>query len=526
MSILIVGAGPTGLMMACELARFGIDFKIIDKKPERTLTSNATWIQTRTIEIFEEIGIADRFLKSGHFCNAIRFYSRGKSLAKIPLDQLESLYQFVLMLPQSDTERILNGRLEELNHSVERPFELVDLKPSENGVKAILQNLETGERVTSTYDWVIGCDGVNSIVRDKCGMTFPGEDLQEQFMVADAEMDSFLNANEVHVFLDKGTLFSAFPLGANKYRLGANLHLNYPRKFYTEKEVKEIVIERAYGDFNVESVSWISPFWIHSKIVSAMRQGCVFLAGDSAHTHSPAGGQGMNSGIQDAYNLAWKLALVIKGKATTAILDSYQEERYPILENVVKGTEKFMKMAMLDNPLKIHLRNWLYKLKSLQPNSSRNDGMRLTQLALQYLNSSIIDYKTSAGFRAPKQGKRAPNVSLTQTTHLNDYLRDGKHQVLLFTGLNPNAFKVAEIIQLQQWLNEKYTELMTTHVISARKIKEVENGFILDSDNVIHARYHLNKSAIYIIRPDHYIAYCSSQLDQNAIANYLQKISA
>ena len=277
--VLIVGAGPTGLLMACELARHGIAFRIIDKNPKQTSSSNATWIQPLTIELFDAMGIAGQFVKLGHRCDGIHLHAREKLSLHISLKYIDSIYPYILMLPQSETEKILIAHLESFNIPIERSLELIDLKQDnqDQSVTATLRHA-SGKVETITSHWLIACDGSNSLVRKKCEINFPGEDLPEQFMVADAQMNSFHAHNEIHAFFDKKTVFIVSPLGSNKYRIMANIHQSHPRKFFIEKEVREIVSERTHATYNVNSVSWIFPFWIHSKVVPQMRKGSVFLA--------------------------------------------------------------------------------------------------------------------------------------------------------------------------------------------------------------------------------------------------------
>lgn len=515
--VLIVGAGPTGLMMACALARQGITFRLIDKKSKRTLASNATWIQTRTIELLDQLGILDRFIKMGHSCDAINLYAEGKQLSQLSLKNIDSIYSFVLMLPQSKIEHILETYLKELNHTVERSIELIDIKCNHEIAISTLRHSD-GHTEILTSDWVIACDGANSIIREKCGFHFLGEDLTEQFIVADATIDfSYMPKNQIYFFFNPGTILAAFPLGEKKYRLAANLHLDVPRKLFTEREVIEIVQERAHGKYYVTDVAWISLFWIHSKTVEQMRKGPIFLAGDAAHIHSPAGGQGMNTGIQDAYNLAWKLALVIKGKAKPVLLDSYQIERYPVIKKVVDQNTYFTKLALFDE-------NFIPKLQKFSQDLSNGNqieiekkfGNQLSQLDIQYQDSPIISYES----KLLPSGQRAPDVTVDHAT-LYRYLSDTQHHVLLFTGLNPTEKTVENIKFLQKSLENLYPDLIKSHVIHKEKI----NGFshmILDPDEIIHEAYHIKNPAIYIVRPDTYIAYSSEDLNIESIEKFLR----
>lgn len=525
--ILIVGAGPTGLMMACELERHDIPFRIIDKKSEPTQGSNATWIQPRTLEIFDSVGIVDPFLRKGHRCEAINFYVKGKQIVQIPLNQIDSTYPFILMLPQSETERLLNKKLAESKIPVERSRELINIKQTNQGIVSTIR-LPSGETEDITSDWAIACDGANSIVRENCQIPFPGEDIPEQFMVADAKMNSYLPTEEIHVFFDKGTIFpdkgtifSAFPWGSKDYRLSANLYSPVPRQTFYPHEVKEVVAERTYGNFIVESVSWISPFWIHGKIVKQMRNGSIFLAGDAAHIHSPAGGQGMNTGIQDAFNLAWKLALVIKRKALPSLLDSYHQERHPIVEEIVNQTDHFTNMLLFDKSFFSKLKKYGHEL-SKNSNLSKKISEELTQIKIHYENSPSINYQEKPGSRSPRQGERIPDVLMEYSKHLYGYLQNTMHNVLIFMGDRPSKINLKSIDELQNLINKKFSDLVKVFVITNKNLPNIDN-IIPDSDGAIHQKYHVNAAAIYIIRPDNYIAYYSSKLDPVEIEHFLKQ---
>jgi len=524
--VLIVGAGPAGLMMAGELGRFNIPCRIIDKKPESTQGSNATWIQTRTLEIFDAIGIADQFVRIGHRCEAINFYADGEMQSSLPLDQLDSCYPFILMLPQSKTETLLNKRLIDFNIKVERLVELIDIETTNDGVISTLKLADGSiEKVTSNY--LIACDGATSKIREKCHIPFSGKDIQEQFMVADARMMSFLPTNEIHVFFDKGTIFpdkgtifSAFPWGEKNYRLSANLYSGHPRQIFTEHEVKEIVAERTYGNYVVEKVSWVSPFWIHSRIVDQMQQQSIFLVGDAAHIHSPASGQGMNTGLQDAYNLAWKLALVIQNKSDAGLLETYHAERYPVISHVVQQSEYLTNLVLFDKKFPSYLRKFS---KNIANNKNvKKISMSLTQLDLKYENSSIIEATTEKLKNSPQPGERASDVIFDESKHLYRYFSSTQHNILLFTGINIAENKLKELLLLKEKLTIKFENVIKILLISSEIVPEISN-VILDVNNSIHQQYDLKSQAIYVLRPDQYIAYFSSKPELDLIENFLKK---
>ncbi|EKD73763.1 MAG: hypothetical protein ACD_45C00194G0002 [uncultured bacterium] len=521
-SVLIVGAGPTGLMMACELARRGIVCRIIDKKPERTPASNAICIQTRTLEIFSQMGLINQFLKVGHACHAINLYINGKAIAKLSLNHIHSTYPFVLMLPQHDTEKLLDEYLNTFHIHIERSVELITVTHSDHLATAIIRHAD-GQTETITTSWLIACDGANSSIREQCGLQFIGNDLTEQCVVADAKIDfSFMSKDEAHLFFDSKTLLAAFPLGLNKYRIAANLHLDYPRQSFTKHEVIEIVQERAHGNYYVTDVNWISPFWVHCKLANHMRQGPVFLAGDAAHIHSPAGGQGMNTGLQDAFNIAWKLALVVQGQALPSLLNTYEIERYPIAKEAVEKNDYFTKFALFDDKFLKKLKKVSEELHHDEAHLSKKFGEWLTQLDICYQHSPIIDYNTQVSIHSPQPGERAPDVVLSETRRLYHYFYHTKHTLLLLTGIDSAAHAWLKIKALKEHIDQTYRDLVQTYCISKDEMTG-QPDFILDNHADIHIRYDIKTPTVYLIRPDGYIAYCSTEFNFSSITNVLNK---
>lgn len=528
--VLIIGAGPTGLLLACELARYHVPFRIIDKKTQVAHSANATLIQTRTLEIFDQINLAKPFLQIGYPVTAINIYTKGKLTVTVPLNHIYSIFPFVLMLPQYETERLLTERLNQLHQKVEKGVELIQVEQHNQRVTATLKHADGKiEKVTS--DWLVGCDGANSTVRNQCGMAFPGEDIAEQFMVADVVMASSLPKNEIHIFIDKGrefadkaTLFACFPWGEKNYRIGGNLYQDAERQFFTEKEVKALVNERAHGEYVAEQVSWISPFWIHSKIVANMRHGSIFLAGDAAHIHSPIGGQGMNSGLQDAFNLAWKLAYVINNKAPASLLDSYQAERHPVMNEIVNQTEYFTKTALFNKSFFSQLKKFGQKASRSKDRVLQKMGTQIAQVNIRYQSSPVIDYHDRISGNAPKQGEHAPNVKLDSGCFY-DYLHGTEYNALLFTGEKSGKVKLIKLKKIQHWLEKNYAGKIKVHVIALEKTNQHPHT-ILDVAGKIHARYQVKAPIFYLLRPDNYIAYCSKKLEFDPLQKFVETLFA
>jgi hypothetical protein len=246
-----------------------------------------------------------------------------------------------------------------------------------------------------------------------------------------------------------------------------------------------------------------------------MRHEAIFLAGDAAHVHSPIGGQGMNAGIQDAYNLAWKLALVIKGKAKQSILDTYQLERYPIVSEIVKQTEDFTKLVLFDNTFLTKLRKISHEISHEDTLTKKISNM-ISQTSFQYKDSPIIPHYEQLSIHSPKPGQRAPDVIIDHSGRLYDHLRNKQHNILIFADHTTKQLK-----ELQQWIAQTYDHLINTHVISREPLSDVENN-IVDRKNDIHKHYHVKDHALYILRPDNYIGYCSNKIDQSLIDQYFK----
>lgn len=483
--VLIIGAGPTGLMLACELARHNVNFRIIDKVLQPTLKSNATWIQTRTIEILNEIGILDRFLNRGHKCNAINVYSYGELLTKISLDSINSEYKFVLQIPQSETEKILNEYLNDLHHKVERAKELITVSQKKDGVHALVGNPD-GQFENIHCQWIIACDGANSTIREKSNMPFFGNDLPQQFIVADAEMETSFYPNEINIFFDSGTVFAAFPMGGYQFRINTNLHTLEERLFFNEKELKKMIRERTYNKAKAKEIFFSSPYFIHNKLIKNMRAHSIFFAGDAAHVHSPAGGQGMNLGMQDAYNLAWKLALVINAGTDSSFLNSYHIERYPIAKKTVERANYITKAALIENFLLIEIRNMGINFLNTQFFSSKKFGDRITQLEFEYKKSPIIVYKDSINLESPHQGQHAPDVRVDESTWLHDYLRNTCFNILFFTPYSMNSHDIENLKQLEGWLKTNYPNLVKIHIITQSKSHRFTSNVIVNESSSIY----------------------------------------
>ncbi|HEY3990583.1 MAG TPA: FAD-dependent monooxygenase [Acidobacteriaceae bacterium] len=342
--VLIVGAGPTGLVLALWLARVGVRLRIIDKLAEAGTTSRALAVQARTLEFYRQLGLADAVVDAGRKMSAVNLWVTGRRAAHAVFGEMGkgiSPYPYALIYPQDEHERLLIERLAEAGVEVERETELVRFAETADGVVGHLRRADgTKERCAAAY--IAGCDGAHSTMREALGIGFPGGRYEHLFYVADVEASGATMNGELHVALDKTDFLVVFPLkGERRARLIGTVREEEIKKPHEElawEDVSKRVL--AWIRIDVEKVNWFSTYRVHHRVSDHFRKGRAFLLGDAAHIHSPVGGQGMNTGIGDAVNLAWKLAAVVGGRAHASILESYEQERIGFARQLVETTDQ------------------------------------------------------------------------------------------------------------------------------------------------------------------------------------------
>ena len=359
--VLIVGAGPVGLTLACELTRYQVPVRIVDKAPQRTDKSKALVLWSRTLELLDrgDQGSAP-FVEAGFKVVGVNIVTAdGAVVGHVKMDSVASPYPYALMLPQSDTERLLEERLQRLGVSVERSTEAIALAIGADGVQATLRRVD-GREETVQADWLAGCDGAHSIVRHTLAAPFSGETMGGDWILADTHMKGYpFPDTEVSVYWAREGVLPIFPIAPGRYRIIANVPPSggdHPRD-PTLEEVQSIVEQRGPKGVSLFDPIWLSGFRINARKVASYRSGRAFLSGDAAHVHSPAGGEGMNTGMQDAFNLAWKLALAIHGTCGEALLNTYSPERSGVGDEVLKNTSRLTAIGTLHNPIAEELRN-------------------------------------------------------------------------------------------------------------------------------------------------------------------------
>ncbi|MDB5651587.1 MAG: monooxygenase FAD-binding protein [Hyphomicrobiales bacterium] len=352
--ILIVGAGPTGLALGAELRRLGVSAQIVDAQPAGANTSRAAVIHARTLEALEALGATERLLEEGLKVPTFLVRDRDHALITVDFSTLPSAYPFALMCPQNRTEAILLARLEQLGGGVERPCDFLGYERDGEGLRATLKSNGTRRGVRTR--WLVGCDGMHSRVRDAAQIAFDGGAYQQGFVLADVRMDWPESREEVNLFLAPDGLLVAAPLPGHCYRIVATM--DDAPAVPSLADVQALIDTRGpiARPATVREVLWSSRFHVHHRTTQSPRKGRVLLCGDAAHVHSPAGGQGMNTGIQDAIALAQALAASMEDGDETRI-DAWAADRHKIAARVVALTDRLTRMGTARSPVVQKLRN-------------------------------------------------------------------------------------------------------------------------------------------------------------------------
>ena len=494
--VLIVGAGPTGLVLALGLTRLGVKVRIIDKAAEPGTTSRALAVQARTLELYRQLDLSDAVLKLGHKVPAVNLWVKGEPATRLSFERIGSNltpYSFLHIFPQDHHERLLIERLQALGVSVERRTELVSFTEEGGQVIARLRGPQgREERCEASY--IAGCDGAHSTVRDGIGIGFPGGTYRQVFYVADVEAAGPPINGELHLDLDEADFLAVFPLpGQGRARLIGTVRDERADRADTLKF--EDVSDRAIKHLKVDlrKVNWFSTYHVHHRVAERFRKSRAFLVGDAAHIHSPAGGQGMNTGIGDAINLAWKLAAVLRGDAPDKLLDSYEGERIGFARRLVATTDRVFSFVTADGRVADIIRTRIAPV--LIPTAMAFESAReylfrtVSQITLNYRGGPL-----SLGIAGHVHGgDRLPWVPIDGTDNFESFAAM-TWQVHVYGSARP---------ELVAWCASHDVPL---HVFDWRSEHEVAG---------------LARDAIYLLRPDTYVALAEPYGAPDALERYL-----
>jgi 2-polyprenyl-6-methoxyphenol hydroxylase-like FAD-dependent oxidoreductase len=493
--VLIAGAGPTGLVLALWLTRLGIKVRIIDKTAEAGTTSRALAVQARTLEFYHQVGLDDAVIAGGVKMENINLWVNGQRAARVPLQRTgEGLtpYAFALVFPQDAHEQLLIERLGALGVRVERKTELLRFSQHDSGVTATLRRPDGSEEVCEAA-YLAGCDGASSTVRGQLGVGFPGGTYTGLFYVADVQGTSEPVHGDLHADIEDADFLLLFPLRGKHWRLVGTVH-DLPAGEHGNlsfDDVKGKAMEHL--KLNIEKVNWFSTYRVHHRVADRFRDGRAFLLGDAAHVHSPVGGQGMNTGIGDAVNLAWKLAAVLEQGAPEKLLDTYEPERIAFARRLVATTDRAFAFVTKRGRLARLVRKRIVPL--VVPLLFRIRAMRrflfrtVSQTQVNYRHSSL-----SAGAAGRvRGGDRLPWVKLAS----------GEDNFAPLTSL---AWQVHVYGDAKKGAREECAQCrLPLHVFAW------ESGM---------RRAGLQNGALYLVRPDGYVALADSNADSERLRQY------
>lgn len=554
MDALVVGAGPVGLVMASELARHGLSCRIIDRGEGPSIWSKAQIIHARTLECFDNMGVVSKILGRGKEVHGARIRTAAlENIARVDLGGIDSPYPFLLSLSQRETELILTEHLERAwGLKVERHVALESFTEAENEVIAKLVH-DDGTTEEVRVPWLLGCDGAHSTVRKTLGLPFEGTTYDARLIQADVCVDLpvAVHDDELAIFLSPAGMLGFFPLpGEHRYRMLTFLEPNDERPV-TLETFEALLRERGPAGSSVSDPAWMVDFRIHCRLAPRYRVGRAFLLGDAAHIHSPAGGQGMNMGIQDAYNLAWKLALVQKGIAKEALLDSYEAERRPVAETTLRGTDAatrgFVTALSIKNPIALSIRNHFMSFVTSLGFVKERAGRNVSQIDVGYPKSPVVgqDQPPIWSVRVigaderpglsdwihfgdgPAPGMRAPDVPFCEKS-LFDILRGTHHTLLCFDGAASTPEGYQRLEQVLAVGKAKLGERLKGYVVVPHAARpealSAETPVLLDAEGELHRRFGARSECVYLIRPDGYVAYRCQPSDEFRLGAFLDRL--
>jgi 2-polyprenyl-6-methoxyphenol hydroxylase-like FAD-dependent oxidoreductase len=509
--VLVVGAGPTGLMLANQLGRRGVRALIIDRHAGPSLQTRALGVQARTLEIYSQLGIVDRALELGKRATGANMWSQGRRAARLPLGDIGhdlSPYPFLLILGQDDNERLLGEALQNWGMAIEWNTELVGLAQQADHVIAKLKQADgTIREVTAA--WAAGCDGARSAVRELSGIAFQGAPYEHVFFVADTQMTGPMVPDELNVYLWREGFHLFFPMrGIDHWRVvGIVPPALRGRDDLTLDEVIPSIRKEAGSGLAFQGCRWFSTYRIHHRRAERFRDRRCFLLGDAAHSHSPVGAQGMNTGLQDAYNLGWKLALVVSGAAGAALLESYEAERIPVAARLLSTTDRAFSLVVSDSRLAGLFRTRLVpkilaralRLERIQKLAFRT----ISQTGIHYRNGPLSETLPGLPDAAPRAGDRFPWLRLKLSA--NGPVED------LYEKLDDTRFNLIVIGQAAPAGGVPgLGDLLRTHVVSSDPSNDREL-----------TRADIPRTAFYLLRPDGHIGLSGIRLDAAAVARYV-----
>ena len=515
--VLVVGAGPVGLTLANDLRRRGIRCRLIDSAQEAGAATKAVGIQAKTLELLAKMGVAHTAIERGLKTSLFSIYSDGKRLVRIDFREhlQESPYPYALMLPQHETEQVLTEHFQSQGGAIEWQRELISVTQDEQGVEAMLRHPD-GKEERVRVGWLVGCDGAHSTVRHLLGLNFAGTTSELSLAVGNVRLTWNLSYDELFAFLHQGNFIGYFPMADGRHRVVIAYEPDKaPTGEVTLEEIQQVIDACGPAGARASEPAELTRFHVNQRRAEHYARGRIFLAGDAAHIHSPIGAQGMNTGMQDALNLGWKLALMVRGQASARLLESYEAEREQVGEDLLRGTELAMRVALTRNPLLLALRNALAPIFfSALPASAHRLAETLSEISIAYPHSPItVDQRDKKG--TLHAGDRAPNA-LGRTREgaepqpLFEIFTSERSILLVLTAQQEAAAVERQWGEIVALLSGGYQEMIEAYLVTEKATSGLDQEtrqILHDFTGELHQRYEAEQGGLVLIRPDGYIGF-------------------
>lgn len=525
--VLVVGAGPTGLLLAADLARRGVECRLVEQAASRRTAPKAINLHTRTLEIFDVLGIADEAVTLGMRVGRLNSYSvarRIRPITRIDLTGLDSRFPFTLTLPQPETERLIEQLAAKHGVVVEWGTRCTGITRDGDAVIAHLEHGPSGEAEDVRTVWLVGCDGIESTVRESAGIAFSRMRYPDDVLCADVRLDWDRPHDEAHVFLSRRGTLRCMPMpGPQRWRLVADLAPHTVGRIPSQPALEHLqtLVDARGVIAGLHDLTWCSRFNIYRCFAADYRAGRVMLAGDAAHVHSPLGAQGMNLGLQDAYNLAWKLSLVLSGRCEPELLDSYATERRAIARGVLRRTDRNTRLIGARGALARAARNTAGRLFFRFPAVRKRLGRTGAMLMMNY-RSSHHWFR-----RGPVPGDRAPDTEFGPASHrirCHDLLRGTGYVLLLFGGAGGSR-DLRALLDLMVQVGTRWGADVRQYLVltgpPAPAESEPAASVLYDPDGDLHGCWHARAGQVCLVRPDGYVSYRAQPSDIAGISRHL-----
>ncbi len=530
--VLIVGAGPVGLTLAGDLRRRGIRCRIVDSAQQAGAATKALGIQAKTLELLTKMGVAHAAIARGLKTSLFSIYGEGKRFFKIDFREhlLDTPYPYVLLLPQNETEQVLTEYLQSQGGAIEWRKELIGATQDEQGVEAVLRHAG-GQEERVRVGWLVGCDGAHSLVRHLLGLNFAGTTFEQSFVVGNVRLAWDLPYDEIFAFLHQGNFVGYFPMADGRHRVViAYAPDKAPTGDVTLEEVQRCIDACGPAGARASDPEHLVRFHVNQRRTEHYRVSRIFLAGDAAHIHSPIGAQGMNTGMQDALNLSWKLALTVKGQASPRLLESYNLEREQVGEALLRATDRTTNLALIRNPWLVALRDALAPIIfSSLPAAPYRLAQALAEINIAYPDSPLtVDQRAKKG--ALHAGDRAPNAQVRTSEGAEPQplfeILNGPRSVLLVLAARQEAPAIErQWSEIATLLSPGYDEMIESYLVTenaASGLKQETGRILHDETGELHRRYNAEQGGLVLIRPDGYIGFWGPFGATEPLRGYLQ----